>query len=29
MIRRFSDRLDYRHEDGYNHLTFGVRWSAS
>jgi phosphoserine phosphatase RsbU/P len=28
MIRRFSDWLDYRHEDGRNHLTFGTRWSA-
>ncbi len=24
MIRRFADSLDYRHEDGHNHLTFGV-----
>lgn len=28
MIRRFSDWLDYRHEDGRNHLTFGTRWPA-
>lgn len=28
MIRRFSDWLDYRHEGGLNHLTFGARWSA-
>ena len=28
MIRRCSDRLDYRLEDGRNHLTFGTRWSA-
>lgn len=28
MIRRFSDWLDYRHEDGRNHLTFGTRWEA-
>ena len=27
MIRRCSDWLDYRHEDGHNHLTFGARWS--
>lgn len=26
MIRRLSDWLDYRHADGRNHLTFGVRW---
>jgi len=26
MIRRCSDWLDYRHEDGRNHLTFGARW---
>jgi len=28
MIRRCSDWLDYRHEEGRNHLTFGARWSA-
>lgn len=28
MIRRFSDWLDYRHEEGRNHLTFGTRWKA-
>lgn len=28
MIRRFSDWLDYRHENGCNHLTFGARWDA-
>jgi len=28
MIRRCSDRLDYRYEDGRNHLTFGARWSV-
>ena len=28
MIRRFSDWLDYRHEGGRNHLTFGARWIA-
>ena len=28
MIRRFSDCLDYRHEDGRNHLTFGATWIA-
>lgn len=26
MIRRCSDWLDYRHENGHNHLTFGARW---
>ena len=26
MIRRCADWLDYRHEDGRNHLTFGARW---
>ncbi|MGQ0751990.1 MAG: ATP-binding protein [Betaproteobacteria bacterium] len=29
MIRSFSDWLDYRHENGYNHLTFGARWNPS
>lgn len=29
MIRRCSDWLDYRREDGRNHLTFGARWSHS
>ncbi len=28
MIRRCSDWLDYRHEDGRNHLTFGARWDV-
>ena len=28
MIRRCADWLDYRHESGRNHLTFGARWSA-
>lgn len=28
MIRRCSDWLDYRHEGGRNHLTFGARWKA-
>jgi sigma-B regulation protein RsbU (phosphoserine phosphatase) len=28
MIRRCSDWLDYRYEDGRNHFTFGVRWDA-
>lgn len=27
MIRRLADWLDYRHEDGHNHLTFGTRWN--
>ncbi len=27
MIRRCADWLDYRHEDGRNHLTFGARWN--
>jgi anti-sigma regulatory factor (Ser/Thr protein kinase) len=27
MIRSWSDWLDYRHEDGLNHLTFGARWN--
>lgn len=27
MIRRCSDWLDYRHESGRNHLTFGARWN--
>lgn len=26
MIRRSADGLDYRHEDGLNRFTFGVRW---
>ena len=26
MIRRGSDWLDYRYENGRNHLTFGTRW---
>jgi anti-sigma regulatory factor (Ser/Thr protein kinase) len=26
LIRRCSDWLDYRHEGGRNHLTFGTRW---
>lgn len=28
MIRRCSDRLDYRYEGGCNHLTIGARWSG-
>lgn len=28
MIHRFSDWLDYRHENGHNHLTFGTRWTV-
>lgn len=28
MIRRCADWLDYRHEDGRNHFTFGVRWDG-
>jgi anti-sigma regulatory factor (Ser/Thr protein kinase) len=27
VIRRCSDWLDYCHEDGRNHLTFGARWN--
>jgi len=27
MIRRCADWLDYRHEDGRNHFTFGARWN--
>jgi anti-sigma regulatory factor (Ser/Thr protein kinase) len=27
MIRRCSDWLDYRHEEGRNHFTFGTRWN--
>jgi serine/threonine-protein kinase RsbW len=26
MLHRCSDWLDYRHEGGRNHLTFGTRW---
>lgn len=26
LIRRCADWLDYRHEGGRNHLTFGARW---
>ena len=26
MIRRCSDWLDYRNENGHNRLTFGARW---
>ncbi|MDH4189707.1 MAG: ATP-binding protein [Betaproteobacteria bacterium] len=26
MMRGLSDWLDYRHEAGRNHLTFGARW---
>jgi anti-sigma regulatory factor (Ser/Thr protein kinase) len=26
MLRRCSDWLDYRNEDGHNRLTFGARW---
>lgn len=28
MIRRCADWLDYRHDDGRNHLTFGARWNV-
>lgn len=28
MIRRCSDWLDYRREEGHNHLTFGARWDV-
>ena len=28
MIRRFADWLDYHHEEGQNHLTFGTRWNT-
>jgi anti-sigma regulatory factor (Ser/Thr protein kinase) len=28
VIRRCSDWLDYRREDGRNHLTFGARWNV-
>jgi len=28
MIRRCSDWLDYRNDQGRNHLTFGARWSV-
>jgi serine/threonine-protein kinase RsbW len=28
MIRRCSDWLDYRNENGHNHLTFGARWDV-
>ena len=27
LIRRCADWLDYRREDGRNHLTFGARWN--
>jgi serine/threonine-protein kinase RsbW len=27
MIRRSADWLDYRHERGLNHFTFGVQWT--
>jgi serine/threonine-protein kinase RsbW len=27
MIRAFSDSLRYRHDEGRNQLTFGVRWA--
>lgn len=26
LIRRCADLLQYRHQDGRNHLTFGTRW---
>jgi anti-sigma regulatory factor (Ser/Thr protein kinase) len=29
MIRSFSDALGYRHVDGRNELTFGVRWGEA
>jgi anti-sigma regulatory factor (Ser/Thr protein kinase) len=28
MIRRCSDWLDYRNEQGHNRLTFGARWGV-
>jgi serine/threonine-protein kinase RsbW len=28
MIRRCADELDYRHENGHNHFTFGTRWNC-
>ena len=28
MIRRCSDWLDYRNEDGRNRLVFGIRWNS-
>ena len=28
MIRRCTDWLDYRRDDGHNHLTFGARWDV-
>jgi anti-sigma regulatory factor (Ser/Thr protein kinase) len=28
LMRRCADWLDYRHEDGRNHLTFGTRWNV-
>jgi anti-sigma regulatory factor (Ser/Thr protein kinase) len=28
MIRRCADWLDYRRENGHNHLTFGARWDV-
>jgi len=28
MIRRCSDWLDYRRENGHNNLTFGARWDV-
>jgi anti-sigma regulatory factor (Ser/Thr protein kinase) len=28
MIRHCSDWLDYCHENGHNHLTFGARWDV-
>lgn len=28
MIRRCADWLDYRHEAGCNHFTFGAGWSS-
>jgi serine/threonine-protein kinase RsbW len=29
IIRRGSDLLQYRHENGHNHLTFGTRWDPA
>lgn len=29
MIRNFADKLNYRYNDGRNHLTFSVRWAAA
>lgn len=29
LLRRFSDRMSYRHVEGRNHLTFSVRWDEA